>query len=108
MSFLSHISPVPAFPPYSGPYNVGSQDVEIPVTDLSSTPGPDPAITTVNFRLFYPCAKPKKHEHVYWLPEPQTEYWQAYARFLRASPFLASLLRYGRPTKSEAQLTASC
>ena len=98
MAVLSRLNPVPALPAYTGPYGVGTQDVEIPISQLStSVPALDPSISTVNFRLFYPCQREQRRRArpVYWLPEPQGEYWRAYARFLQASPWLASLLRYG-------------
>ncbi|KAL1636682.1 hypothetical protein SLS58_009669 [Diplodia intermedia] len=36
MAWLSTLNPVPGFPEYSGPYTVGSFDVEIPVSELES------------------------------------------------------------------------
>lgn len=85
---LSHLNPIPGFPPYTGPYKVGTVDVEIPVADLpSSSPAPDPAISTVHFRIFYPCEEPRRHtKRTYWIPDPQREYLGAYARFLGAGP----------------------
>ncbi|KAL9634771.1 MAG: hypothetical protein Q9164_003888 [Protoblastenia rupestris] len=94
---FSSLSPIPSFPPYTGPYTVGTQDVEIPISELPSfVPAPDPSISTINFRLFYPCEKQqlKRAKSVYWLPEPQNEYWRAYARFLQAGPWLATILSY--------------
>ncbi|KAL9103613.1 MAG: hypothetical protein Q9163_001377 [Psora crenata] len=95
MSTISRLRPIPSFPPYTGPYNVGTQDIEIPISNLSSlTPAPDPKVSSINFRLFYPCEQEqaKRARPVYWLPEPQGEYGRAYARFLQAGPWLASLL----------------
>ena len=100
MSPFSRLSVIPSLPTYTGPYQVGTQNIEIPIADLySPTPPPNPKISTVSFRLFYPChdQQKKRTSTVYWLPEPQGEYWRAYARFLSASPWLASLLRCGRP-----------
>jgi platelet-activating factor acetylhydrolase len=61
MEFLSRFNPVPQFPAYKGPYNVGSFDVEIPVSSLSDastrTPGPAEGISTVQFRVFYPTSR---------------------------------------------------
>ena len=85
---LSQLNPVPAFPPYSGPYKVGTVDVEVPVTDLPSpSPAPDPNISTVHFRVFYPGEEPQElPKRTYWIPDPQREYLGAYARFLGAGP----------------------
>ena len=92
-SLLSRLNPVPSFPAYTGPYKVGTQEVEIPISDLSTgSPPPDANITTVSFRIFYPC-EPTKPQSVYWLPNPQAEYFRAYFRFLSAGPRLASFLR---------------
>lgn len=91
-SLFSRLNPVPSFPAYTGPYNVGTQEVEIPVSELQTAcPPPDASITTLSFRIFYPC-QPTKPRPVYWLPNPQGEYFRAYARFLSAGPRLASLL----------------
>ena len=92
-SLLSRLNPAPAFPAYTGPYKVGTQELEIPISDLpTSSPPPDANITTVSFRIFYPC-EPTKPKFVYWLPSPQGDYFRAYARFLSAGPGLASFLR---------------
>ena len=93
-SFFSLLNPIPAFAAHTGPYNVGTQEVEIPISDLPlSSPPPDASITTLSFRIFYPCqpdtTKPKP---VYWLPKPQGEYLRAYSRFLSAGPRLAAFL----------------
>ncbi|KAM3549638.1 hypothetical protein ARSEF4850_008750, partial [Beauveria asiatica] len=59
-AYLAKLSPVPAFPQYTGPYKVGTVDVEIPVADLPS-PSPVPAaavdasIETIQYRVFYPA-----------------------------------------------------
>ncbi|KAL6713809.1 hypothetical protein ACLMJK_008301 [Lecanora helva] len=94
-SFFSHLSPIPSFPAYTGPYKVGTQDFEIPVAELPSpTSAPDPSISTVSFRIFYPCEPEKHKKPVYWLPAPQSQYFRAYARFLNASHKLATFLSY--------------
>ncbi|KAL8761499.1 MAG: hypothetical protein Q9184_002378 [Pyrenodesmia sp. 2 TL-2023] len=95
VSFLSQINPTPGFPSYSGPYTVGSTDVEIPTSELPSpSPTPDSSISTVSFRIFYPSEPPAKHSKpVYWLPEPQQQYLGAYVRFLGASHRLSTILR---------------
>ncbi|KAL8878984.1 MAG: hypothetical protein Q9192_008329 [Flavoplaca navasiana] len=85
MSFLSHLNPAPCFPSYTGPYKVGTTDVEIPAAELPSpSPTPDPTLSTVTFRIFYPCETPTKTaKPVYWLPDPQQEYLGANLPFLR-------------------------
>ncbi|KAG7141307.1 hypothetical protein HYQ46_007852 [Verticillium longisporum] len=35
-AYLSQLNPVPTFPDYTGPYKVGTVDVEIPVSELES------------------------------------------------------------------------
>ncbi|KAI4102960.1 MAG: hypothetical protein L6R37_004110 [Teloschistes peruensis] len=94
VSFLSHLNPTPSFPSYTGPYKVGAADVEIPAAELPSpSPNPDPSLTTVSFRIFYPCEPAKPTKPVYWLPDPQHEYLGAYTRFLGASRRLSGFLR---------------
>ncbi|KAK0509010.1 hypothetical protein JMJ35_008381 [Cladonia borealis] len=117
---LSHLNPIPGFPAYTGPYQVGTINLEIPISDLSSpseaqaptpeiapplanaseeqrailSPPPNFDITTISFRIFYPCEPTKSSKSPYWLPSPQTAYLHAYARFLGASPRLATLTSY--------------
>ncbi|KAL8863333.1 MAG: hypothetical protein Q9178_000013 [Gyalolechia marmorata] len=95
MSLFSHLNPAPSFPPYTGPYKVGTTDVEIPAAELPSpSPTPDPTLSTVSFRIFYPCEPPPKPaKPVYWLPDPQQEYLGAYVRFLGASHRVSAFLR---------------
>lgn len=95
VSFFSHLNPTPGFPSYTGPYEVGTADVEIPAAELPSpSPTPDPNLSTVSFRIFYPCEPPAKApKPVYWLPDPQHEYLGAYVRFLGASRRLSGILR---------------
>ncbi|KAF2112153.1 platelet-activating factor acetylhydrolase [Lophiotrema nucula] len=86
MGWLSGLNPTPSFPAYTGPYKVGSTDVEIPVTDLESpSPAPSKDIPTVAFRVFYPCNADSQQRAVRWIPSPQREYLGAYARFLGAN-----------------------
>ncbi|KAI4093525.1 MAG: hypothetical protein LQ339_007663 [Xanthoria mediterranea] len=95
MSFLSNLNPAPSFPSYTGPYAVGTTDVEIPAAELPSPSStPVPALSTVSFRIFYPCeVPPKPAKPVYWLPDPQHDYLGAYVRFLGASRRLSAFLR---------------
>lgn len=92
---FGRFSLIPSFAPYSGPYTVGTQEIEVPVNELSQDTGssPEPSISTINFRVFYPCQEERrKHAPAYWLPSPQTEYFKGYAEFLNAKPWLATLL----------------
>lgn len=95
LSFVSGLNPTPSFPTYSGPYPVGTLDVEVPTSEvLSPSPAPDPTITTVSFRVFYPCNPPKEGpKSVYWLPDPQRQYIKAYAQFLGANSGLSGFVQ---------------
>ena len=127
---ISHLNPIPGFPGFTGPYEVGTVDLEIPISELSSpseaqaptpeiapplanaseeqrdtlSPPPDFDITTISFRMFYPCEPTKSSKSPYWLPTPQTEYLKAYARFLGASPRLATLSSFVLPELSKLSL----
>lgn len=84
-AYLSKLNPVPAFPEYTGPYKVGTVDVEIPVSDLSApSPAPDSAkdIETVQFRLFYPAVPESEEKRITWLPSPQRAHVAAYTQFI--------------------------
>lgn len=89
---------LPYLPAYSGPYSVGTIDLEIASADLipsgqSSAQIPE----TVACRIFYPAEQPPKKSHsrpVYWIQSPQKEIVSAYGRFLGASPTLASVFSY--------------
>lgn len=94
-SLLSRLNPVPAFPDYTGPHKVGTADVEIPVSELSSpSPTPEGAaeIRTVQFRIFYPAVPESRGKRITWLPAPQRLHVGAYTQFLGAGAVLASIL----------------
>lgn len=66
MSILSRLNPanvIPRFPAYTGPYAVGSFELEIPVTSLGSVDG---VAETVQFRVFYPTRKPAEAPACGW------------------------------------------
>lgn len=95
---FSSLNPVPAFPPYRGPLNVGTAEYEIHVSELpSSSKVPDPDISTIKFRIFYPAGADTAHPKdcpVPWLPEPQREWLDAYCDFLNAPPKISKLFSY--------------
>ncbi|KPM36782.1 hypothetical protein AK830_g9784 [Neonectria ditissima] len=96
-SCLSRLSPVPSFPEYTGPYKVGTVDVEIPVSELQSpVPVPEGAsdIHTVQFRMFYPAIPESSEKRIGWLPTPQRQHLSAYTKFLGIGPMLAEVLSF--------------
>ncbi|KAK1244119.1 hypothetical protein MKX08_002257 [Trichoderma sp. CBMAI-0020] len=96
-AYLSKLNPVPAFPEYTGPFKVGTLDVEIPVADLPSpAPCPENAtdIPTVLFRVFYPAVAESNEKLISWLPAPQRHYVSAYTKFMGVGHTLAELLSF--------------
>ncbi|KJX96596.1 platelet-activating factor acetylhydrolase 2 like protein [Zymoseptoria brevis] len=98
-SFFSSWNPVVSFPPYHGPYDVGTVDVEIPAADLPTpSTAPERAQPTVAFRIFYPCAKPTASDPsrpVRWIPQPQRQTISAFAQFIGVkSQRWANLISY--------------
>ena len=95
---FSSLSPVNTFPEYKGKYEVGTVDVEIPVSELSvASDAPEGAVKTIAFRIFYPCQKPGKgdtHRPVRWIPQPQRATINAFATFLGAGSKLASFISF--------------
>jgi len=89
---------LPYFPAYSGPYAVGSIDVEVASKDIRPSSQLSNSIPeTVACRVFYPAEQPTKKPHprpVYWIQDPQKEIVSAYGRFLGASPRLATVFSY--------------
>jgi len=92
-AYLSRLNPVPGFAEFTGPYKVGTVDVEIPVADLDS-PAPAPAnavdIETVSCRIFYPAHPDANGKRIPWVPAPQRYTISSYIQFLGAGPTLAS------------------
>lgn len=113
---LARLDPTPGFPEYTGPYKVGTCDVEIPTAPLPSPgPAPDPSIDTLHFRIFYPCQAPDRPERpVRWIPQPQRAVLAAYARFLGARPAVAEAFSYVHPERKKmpcpgsVRVTARC
>ncbi|KAI1806392.1 phospholipase A2 [Daldinia bambusicola] len=96
-SLLLGLNPIPGFAEYTGPYKVGTVDVEIPVTELES-PAPTPRtaadIDTIQFRIFYPAHPDSEGKRITWLPAPQREHLAAYIKFLGISPLLAEAISF--------------
>lgn len=105
-SFRDHLPfPNASLPPASGPYSVGSMEIEVPVED------PRPIshlkrkgkhllqLETVLFTLYYPAAigsgsgpapgGEKKWSRETWLPRPRVETAKGYARFSSVSEWLS-------------------
>lgn len=94
-SLLARLNPVPTFPTYTGPYKVGTVDIEIPVTELASpSPAPEDAanIPTILCRVFYPAVDDSREAHIPWLPTPQRHYVSAYTQFMGLAHTVAELL----------------
>lgn len=76
----------PSLPKYPGPYQVGSIDVEIPISDTRNFEVTETSVETVLVRLFYPAdstAGLSKGTAPSWLPQPNMEYAKGYAAFLK-------------------------
>ncbi|KAF2032971.1 hypothetical protein EK21DRAFT_59695 [Setomelanomma holmii] len=97
MTWLNRINPTPVFPAHTGPYKVGSVDVEIPTSELDSpSANPPPAdLPTVAFRVFYPAKEESNEKGVRWIASPQRDYISAYARFLGANSAFAGVFAHG-------------
>ncbi|EHY60383.1 hypothetical protein HRR83_000143 [Exophiala dermatitidis] len=88
---ISSLNPVPTLPEPLGPHKVGTTEWEIPISEISSPSlSPDPQISTIKFRIFYPTTSEVSSKgFVPWLPNPQRAWSEAYASFLGASPRLS-------------------
>lgn len=66
----------PILPPYSGPYTVGSVEVEIKAPWPAKYDAIGTSVETLLFRVFYPgkVDEGKKPEHPYWFPGGNREY----------------------------------
>ena len=107
-NILRHLNPTPQFPPYSGPYQVGTTDIEISASSLPQTvEKPDSAPSTIAFRLFYPSqqsAAPSKP--VRWISKPQYDQLASVWRFLGIGSTLSSWLAYALPHLTHVSLLA--
>lgn len=95
--YLNKVNPVPTLPEYTGPYRVGTVDVEIPVADLeapSKTPAQAGDIHTVLFRIYYPAQADSKGKRITWLPAPQRHHVSAYTKFLGFGSVASEILSY--------------
>lgn len=95
--YLNKVNPVPTLPEYTGPYKVGTVDVEIPVADLnapSDTPAHAADIHTVLFRIFYPARPESKGKSITWLPAPQRSHVSAYTKFLGFGSVASEIISY--------------
>ncbi|KAI2470823.1 phospholipase A2 [Annulohypoxylon bovei var. microspora] len=96
-SLLSRLNPIPSFEEYTGPYKVGTADVEIPVSELDSpAPAPDNAaeIETIQFRIFYPAHPDAQGKRITWLPAPQRDHLSAYIQFLGVGQLVAQAVSF--------------
>ncbi|KAI7252840.1 hypothetical protein KC343_g5442 [Hortaea werneckii] len=97
-SFFSSLNPINSFPPYHGPYEVGTVDVEVPTADIAPvSDAPEAAQPTVSFRIFYPCVKPAKDEEdrpVRWVPQPQRINIASVIKYVGLSERVAGALSY--------------
>lgn len=98
-SFASSFNPVPTFPEYTGPYKVGTVDIEIPVSQLDpdpKSPGPDGStdVHTILCRIFYPAVPESRPKRITWLPNPQRLHIGAYAQFLGVGSTAANIISF--------------
>lgn len=91
---LPSLSLIPSFPAYTGPFKVGSTEIEIPVSEIpSESPVPDAKITSIKFRAFYPTTSDAtSKKSVSWLPEPHRESLAGLISFSGASPRIQKIL----------------
>ena len=84
----------PVLPKYPGPYQVGSIDVEIPLSESRKFDVIETNVETILVRLFYPTESSvvtRKATSPTWLPQPSMEYAKGYANFLKQPILPASL-----------------
>src|SRR5277367_1042275 len=84
----------PVLPKYPGPYQVGSIDLEISLSESKKFDVIGTSVETILVRLFYPAKTnviEKKSLSPSWLPQPSMEYAKGYATFLKQPVLPASL-----------------
>lgn len=94
-SYFKKVNPIPTLPEYTGPYQVGTVDVELPASDLTSpsdVPSSARDIPTVQFRVFYPAQPDSKGKRISWLPSPQRSQISAYTKFLGIGSVAAEII----------------
>ena len=85
----------PVLPKYPGPYQVGSIDVEFPLSEPRKFDVIETHVETILVRLFYPTKSnvvTKKAASPTWLPQPSMEYAKGYANFLKQPILPVSLV----------------
>ncbi|KAK7749697.1 hypothetical protein SLS53_000276 [Cytospora paraplurivora] len=95
--YLNKVNPIPILPDYTGPYKVGTADVEIPISDLhapSSAPSNAADILTVQFRIYYPAQADSNGKRITWLPAPQRSHISGYTKFLGFGSFTSEMLSF--------------
>ena len=91
---FSSLNPIPSFPAYTGPYKVGSSEVEIPISEIpSESLVPEAKITSIKFRVFYPTkSDATSKKSVSWLPDPHKDAMAALIGFTGSGPRVQKLL----------------
>lgn len=95
MATLISVNLSPQLFSYTGPYKVGTIDVEIPVSDIVSSckrPKEASGISTILFRIFYPATAGCNQQPAKWMPNHQTSAYVTYGQ--RNRPSLAKLFSY--------------
>jgi platelet-activating factor acetylhydrolase len=86
----------PILPKYPGPFQVGSLDVELPLSESKKFDIIETNVETVLVRFFYPADSSvnegEKAAAPSWLPQPSMEYAKGYANFLKQPVLPTSLV----------------
>jgi platelet-activating factor acetylhydrolase len=83
----------PLLPKYTGPYQVGSLELEVPLEGTKEWPITETVSETILVRLFYPTDDDDgvRRSSPTWLPQPSREYARGYADFLKQPVLPTSL-----------------